>query len=120
MTLYKFSFCRWGGSYDPDSELSYYEICLGKSQGECDEIDYVFVGLNTTYEFYDLKLRHEEEYHVTVKIGNIVGLSSQMTSSGAKIDLTPPKPVKHMSGSSSNELSFSGNLSLFSRLHFLL
>ena len=101
-------FFRWGNFYDPESELSHYEICLGKSQGECDEIDYIFVGLNTTYEFNDLKLYHKEEYYVTIKINNMVGLSTQMTSSGVQIDRTPPKPVKHISESSSNEVSFSG------------
>lgn len=109
-----FLFFRWGNCYDPESELSYYEICLGKSKGECDEIDYLFVGLNTAHKFNDLKLRHKEEYYVTIKIINIVGLLTQMTSNGVKIDRTPPKPVKHMSGTSSNKMSFSGNLSLFS------
>ena len=32
----------------------------------------------------------------------MVGLSTGVTSNGIKIDLTPPEPVKHMRGSSSN------------------
>jgi hypothetical protein len=32
----------------------------------------------------------------------MVGLSTQVTSNSIKIDLTPPEPVKHMRGGSSN------------------
>ena len=85
--------------------MSHYEICLGKSQGECDEVDYVQVGVNTTYTFNNLKLQHKEEYYVTVKVSNIVGLSTQVTSNSLKIDLSPPAPVNHMKGSSSDSNS---------------
>ena len=90
----------WGNFYDPESELSGYEICLGKSQGECDEIGNLPVGLNTTYSFHNLSLRHKEEYYVSVKASNMVGLSTKVTSNGIKVDLTPPKPVWHKTGSS--------------------
>ena len=90
----------WGSFYDPESELSGYKICLGKSQGECDEIDNVPVGLNTTYSFHNLSLRHEEKYFVSVTASNMVGLSTKITSNSIKVDLTPPKPAGHMSGSS--------------------
>jgi hypothetical protein len=88
--------------YDSESEISNYEICLGRSQGECDEIDYLLVGLNTTYTFDNLALRHKENYYVTVKVNNMAGLSTRVTSNGIKIDITPPEPVKNMRGSSSN------------------
>ena len=82
--------------------MSHYEICLGNAEGECDEIDYVFVGLNTMYTFSDLELRQNREYYVTVKVSNMVGLSSQAISNSVKIDLSPPEPVNHMKGSSAN------------------
>ena len=116
---YTFLFFRWGNFYDHESELSHCEVCLGKSQGECDEIDYILIGLNSTYEFNDLKLGHKDVYYVTIKISNVVGLSSQMASIGVEIDLTPPEPVKHMSGSSSNEVS-SGNFPRVLKWVFLL
>ena len=89
----------WGNFYDPESKLSGYQICLGKSQGECDEITNVLVGLSTTYTFRNLALRHKEEYYVSVTASNMVGLSTKVTSNGIKVDLTPPEPVKHMTGS---------------------
>ena len=104
-----FNFYRWGNFYDSESDLSHYEICLGKSQGECDETEYLLVGLNTTHTFNELKLRHREEYYATVKNSNRAGLSTTVTSNGVKIDLTPPELVKHMRGSSSNDGSLSGN-----------
>lgn len=97
-----FLFFSWGSFYDPESKLTHYEICLGTAQGECDEINYLSVGLNTTYTFDDLKLHHKEEYYVTIKAINVVGLSTKSTSNGIKIDLTPPEPVKHISGSFSD------------------
>lgn len=60
------------------------------------------MGLNTSYTFSDLKLRHKEEYYVTVKVSNMVGLSTQVTSNAVRIDLTPPQVVEHMSGTSFN------------------
>ena len=45
------------------------------------------------YTFDDLKLPHNEEYYVTVKVTNIVGLSTKVISDGVKIDLTPPEPA---------------------------
>jgi hypothetical protein len=87
---------------DPESNISQYEICLGTSQGECDEIDFRSVGLNTTHNFTELKLRHQETYYVTVRATNNAGLSTQVTSDEIKIDITPPQPVKEMSGISSD------------------
>jgi hypothetical protein len=98
----KFCIFSWGNFYDPESKLSHYEICLGKSQGECDEIDNVLVELGTTYTFSNLALRHNEEYYVSVTASNMAGLSSKVTSTGIKVDLTPPQPVKHMTGSLDN------------------
>ena len=83
---------------DPESDISQYEICLGTTQGECDEIDFRSVGLNTTHNFTELKLRHQETYYVTVRATNNAGLSTQVTSDEIKIDVTPPQPVKEMSG----------------------
>jgi hypothetical protein len=83
---------------DPESDISEYEICLGTSQGECDETDFHSVGLDTTHNFTDLKLRHQETYYVTVRATNNAGLSTQVTSDEIKIDVTPPQPVKKMSG----------------------
>ena len=83
---------------DPESDISQYEICLGTTQGECDEIDFRSVGLNTTHNFTELKLRHQETYYVTVRATNNAGLSTQVTSDEIKIDVTPPQPVKGMSG----------------------
>ena len=87
---------------DPESDISQYEICLGTTQGECDEIDFRSVGLDTTHNFTELKLRHQETYYVTVRATNNAGLSTQATSDEIKIDVTPPQPVKGMSGISSN------------------
>ncbi len=94
-------FFSWGNFYDPESELSHYEICLGKSQGECDEIGNIPLELNTTYALNNLTLRHKEEYYVTVTVSNIAGLSTSVTSNGIKIDRTPPEPIRHMTGTSS-------------------
>lgn len=91
---------RWGNFYDPESEVSHYEVCLGNAHEECNEIDYVLVGLNTTYTFNALKLRHNEENYVTVKVSNAVGLTTKVISNGLKIDLTPPGPI--MGGRSCN------------------
>lgn len=69
------------------------------------------MGLNTTYTFNGLKLRHKEEYYITVKVSNMAGRSTKVTSDGLKIDLSPPEPVKHMRGSSNKLLS--GNFHAF-------
>ena len=88
----------WENFYDPESELLNYKICLGESRGKCDEIDNVLVGLNTTYTFQNLALRHGKEYYVSVTANNRVGLSTKVTSNVIKVDLTPPAPVEHMTG----------------------
>jgi hypothetical protein len=78
-----------------------------------------------TYTFSSLTLRHKEEYFVTVKVSNIVGLSTRVTSNAITVDLTPPEPVKHMSVSSSNldglcnTLFDSCNGEISSEWHFL-
>ena len=63
-------------------------------------VDYRSVGLNTIYNFTELKLRYEETYYVTVKATNNAGLSTQVVSDEIQIDVTPPQPVKEMSISS--------------------
>ena len=85
---------------DTANDISEFEVCLGTTEGECDVVDYRSVGLNTIYNFTELKLRHEETYYVTVKATNNAGLSTQVVSDEIKIDITPPQPVKDMSGSS--------------------
>jgi hypothetical protein len=91
---------RWESFTDVESDISQFEVCLGTAQAECDEVDYKSVGLDTVYDFNELKLRHDETYYVTVKATNNAGLSTQATSDEIKIDVTPPRPVKMMSGSS--------------------
>ena len=93
---------RWENFYDPESDIAGYEICLGSIQGECDEIDFRSVGHSTTHTLTGLGLRHQEMYYVTVKAKNKAGLATQVTSSEIKIDVTLPKVVKGMSGSSSD------------------
>jgi hypothetical protein len=87
---------------DPESDISQYEICLGTTQEECNEIDFLSVGLDTTHNFTELKLRHQETYYVTVRATNHAGLSTQVTSDEIKIDVTAPQAVKGMSGISSD------------------
>ena len=88
------------------------------------------MGLNTTYTFNNLTLRHKGEYYVTVNVSNMVGLSTGVTSNGIKIDFTPPEPVEHMTGGSSNSDGVcnalfdscngeTGNLPHFTHLFFL-
>ena len=93
---------RWSDFYDGESELSHYEVCLGKESGECDENDYKVVGLNTTYTFENLTLHHKDVYQVTVRVINTAGLSTQETSNPALIDLTPPRLSEYKGGNSSN------------------
>ena len=93
-------FCRWGNFIDPDSHISEYEICLGTTQGGCDQIDFRSVGLNITHSFTQLKLRHQETYYVSVKAINSAGLATRVASDEIKIDHTPPQPVKKMSENS--------------------
>ena len=93
---------RWENFIDAESDILEYEVCLGTTQEECNEVAYISMGLNTAYNFTELKLRHQETYYVTVKATNNAGLSAFATSDGIKIDLTPPQPVKEMSGISSD------------------
>ena len=87
---------------DPESDIAQYEVCLGTTVEECDEISYQSIGLTTTHTFTNLKLRHEEAYYVTVKATNNAGLSTQIASNEIRIDVTPPQPVKEMRGSTSD------------------
>ena len=99
---YLLLFFRWDNFIDPESDIAQYEACLGTTLEECDEISYQSTGLNTTHIFTSLKLRHQETYYVTVKATNNAGLSTQVASNEIKIDVTPPQPVKEMSGSTSD------------------
>lgn len=87
---------------DSESGIAQYEVCLGTTLEECDEISYQSTGLTTTHIFTNLKLRHQETYYITVKATNNAGLSTQVTSNEIKIDVTPPQPAKEMSGSTSD------------------
>ena len=96
--LNRMIFFRWENFIDAESDISKYEVCLGTTKEECDEIDFRFVGLKMNYTFTRLKLRHQETYYVTVKGTNNVGMSTLVSSNQINIDLTPPHPVKQLSG----------------------
>lgn len=83
---------------DSETDISGYEVCLGTTQGDCDEIDFRSVGLDAAHNFTGLQLRHQESYYVTVKATNNAGMSTQMSSDEIKIDVTPPQPVEKISG----------------------
>ena len=85
---------------DEESDISQYEVCLGTTQEECDEIDFRFVGLNMNYTFIGHKLRHQETYYVTVKGTNNAGMSTLVSSNQIEVDLTPPRPVEQLNGAS--------------------
>ncbi|XP_028399029.1 uncharacterized protein LOC114522522 [Dendronephthya gigantea] len=88
---------RWENFIDAESDISKYEVCLGTTKEECDEIDFQFVGLNMNHTFIGHKLRHQETYYVTVKATNNAGMSTLVSSNQIKIDLTPPHPVRQLS-----------------------
>ncbi|XP_028399178.1 uncharacterized protein LOC114522645 isoform X2 [Dendronephthya gigantea] len=91
---------RWENFMDAESDISQYEVCLGTTEEECDEIDFQFVGSNINHTFTGHELRHQETYYVTVKATNNAGLSTLVSSNQIKVDLTPPSPVEELNGAS--------------------
>ena len=86
-----FSFyCSWIPFSDFESGIERYEVCLTSVTQNCAVTSFVDVGLNTSYTIDGLNLTHGKTYYAIVIGTNGIGLSSETTTKGVLIDLTPP------------------------------
>ena len=65
-------------------------MCLSSFLHNCSVTSFIDVGLNTSYTIDGLQLLNGKTYHAIVRGTNRIGMSSETTTDGVLIDLTPP------------------------------
>ena len=83
-------YCRWIPFVDFESGIEKYEVCLSSVIQNCTVTTFTDVGLHTSYKINGLHLTHGETYYAIVRGTNGIGMSSDATSYGVLIDVTPP------------------------------
>lgn len=99
-----------------------YEVCVSSFVHYCSVTSFIDVGLNTTYTINGLQLLHGKTYHAIVRSTNGIGLSSESTTDGLLMDLTPPALKGNERASvenpTSTNLTLSGKKTGISRVLF--
>lgn len=75
---------------DVESGITKYEVCVSSVPLNCSVTTFVDAGLNTSFTVNGLNLEHGGTYYAIVRGTNAIGLSTENTSGGVLIDLTPP------------------------------
>ncbi|XP_022799532.1 uncharacterized protein LOC111337483 [Stylophora pistillata] len=81
---------RWSNFMDVESGIKKYEVCVSSILQNCSVTSFVDAGLNTSFIVDGLNLKHGGKYYAIVRGTNAIGLSTEGTSGGVLIDLTPP------------------------------
>ncbi|XP_070572594.1 uncharacterized protein [Ptychodera flava] len=86
--------CSWSDFYDSESNIAYYELGIGTTEGDDSLFPFVRLSADTTsYRARDLQnggLQHHGRYFTTVIAYNAVGLQGRAFSSPIIVDGTPP------------------------------
>jgi len=72
---------NWTNTYDPHSDIAYYEVSLGTSPCNDDIVSWTSTGLSNQYIFNNLQLNQGQTYYTNVRAVNNAGLVSSCTSS---------------------------------------
>lgn len=81
----------WDAFRDTDSSIMGYRWCAGTSPGSCDLIGFQWVGLRTSAKTKNVTLVAYQRYYITVEAVSGAGMTSQATSDGFTVDLSPPE-----------------------------
>ena len=90
LTYFLFIYFSWIPFIELESGVEKYEVCLSSFLQNCSVTSFIDVGLNLTYTIDGLQLLHGKTYHAIVRSTNKIGMSSETTTDGVLIDLTPP------------------------------
>ena len=90
LTYFLFIYFSWIPFIELESGVEKYEVCLSSFLQNCSVTSFIDVGLNLTYTIDGLQPLHGKTYHAIVRSTNKIGMSSETTTDGVLIDLTPP------------------------------
>ncbi|XP_038050540.1 uncharacterized protein LOC119723761 [Patiria miniata] len=100
---------HWWGFHDPHSGLSHYEWRAGTTQGAEDILSSTRIELSEdalTFLSDSGQLPISTDIYITVRAYNQLGLWSQATSNGFRVDSTPPDAVHAPAVSETQEMAF--------------
>ena len=80
----------WSPGRDPESGVKEYLVSVGTGSGGDDVRGFVSVGLATDAKIVNLTLNSGSTYYVTLAVVNNAGLRTQVSSSGVRVDQSPP------------------------------
>ncbi len=88
---------HWWGFHDPHSGLSHYEWRAGTTPGSADILSSARIELSESALMFlsdSDQMRKNTDIYITVRAYNRVGLWSEASSNGFRVDRSPPR-VKH-------------------------
>ncbi|XP_052095905.1 uncharacterized protein LOC127731087 [Mytilus californianus] len=81
---------KWFGFTDAQSGIDYFVVRAGSSHGTSDIITPTKLPFTDKFLMTDVQLPLEKRIYITIRVYNKVGLFSESTSNGFKIDLSAP------------------------------
>jgi len=80
----------WSPGHDPESGVKEYLFAVGTGPDNDDVRGFVTVGMETDVKIVNLTMSSGSTYYVTLEVVNNAGLKSRVSSSGVRVDATPP------------------------------
>ncbi|KAK7483107.1 hypothetical protein BaRGS_00025675, partial [Batillaria attramentaria] len=99
---------HWAGFSDPHSGLHYYRVGLGSQPRHTDVHPFVYVGLQTSFEWKS-DFEQGKRYYATVEACNKAGLCSVTSSSSLTFDDSPPTAGRVTVGFDGHHSKFLGH-----------
>ena len=81
---------HWSAGRDPQSGVKEYLVAVGTGPDRDDVRGFATVGMATDVQVVNLTMNSGSTYYVTLEVVNNAGLRSRVSSSGARVDATPP------------------------------
>ncbi len=85
---------HWSPGRDPESDVKEYLVAVGTGPDEDDVRGFTTVGMETDVKVVNLTMDSGSTYYVTLEVVNNAGLRSRVSSSGVRVDATPPVITK--------------------------
>jgi hypothetical protein len=81
---------HWSPGSDPQSGVKEYLVAVGTGPDRDDVRGYATVGMATDVQVVNLTMNSGSTYYVTLEVVNNAGSRSRVSSSGVRVDVTPP------------------------------
>jgi hypothetical protein len=81
---------HWSPGSDPQSGVKEYLVAVGTGPDRDDVRGFATVGMATDVQVVNLTMNSGSTYYVTLEVVNNAGLRSRVSSSGVRVDATPP------------------------------